>query len=167
MYTCYIQSFKILAASVAEQAGLNLTCSKISEDTFSRDVAQLVSCIWFELRHRKSTKDICPTKDSDKSVNSCMYCTCYFIGFVVLRLNNLRVYMCNSRGGSRNFERGVHKILGSQITVFPLWPLFESLVVASLRKSVLHSGVQPCIRLYGDTHRMKQYLLFCLKLNRL
>ena len=27
--------------SVAEQAGLNLTWSKISEDTFSRDVAHL------------------------------------------------------------------------------------------------------------------------------
>ena len=31
-----------LLASVAEQAGLNLTWSKISEDTFSRDVAQIV-----------------------------------------------------------------------------------------------------------------------------
>ena len=29
-------------ASIAEQAGLNLTWSKISEDTFSRDVAHLV-----------------------------------------------------------------------------------------------------------------------------
>ena len=28
-------------ASVAEQAGLNLTMSKIFEDTFSRDVAQI------------------------------------------------------------------------------------------------------------------------------
>ena len=36
------------------------------------------------------------------------------------------------RGGSRNFERGMHKILGSRITVFRLWPLFEALVVASL-----------------------------------
>ena len=62
------------------------------------------------------------------------------------------------RDGSRNFERGVHKILGSRFTVFPLWPLFEYLVVASLWKFVLHSGVQPCIGLYGDTHRMKQYL---------
>ena len=67
-----------------------------------------------------------------------------------------------TRGGSRNFERGVHKILGS-LTVFRLWPLFEYLVVVSLWKFVLHSGVQPCIRLYGDTHRMKQYLLFWLK----
>ena len=67
------------------------------------------------------------------------------------------------KGGSRNFERGVHKILGSRITVFRLWPLFESLVGASLWKFVLHSGVQPCIRLYVDTHRMKQYLLFWLK----
>ena len=40
MYTCYIQSLRILA-SVAEQAGLNLTRSKVSEDTFSRDEAQL------------------------------------------------------------------------------------------------------------------------------
>ena len=30
-------------ASVAEQAGLNHTCSKIPEDRFSRDVAQIVS----------------------------------------------------------------------------------------------------------------------------
>ena len=29
----------ISKASVAEQAGLNLACSKIPEDTFSRDVA--------------------------------------------------------------------------------------------------------------------------------
>ena len=29
-------------ASIAEQAGLNLTCSKISEVTFSHDVAQLL-----------------------------------------------------------------------------------------------------------------------------
>ena len=34
--------------SVAEQAGLNLTWSKISEDTFSRDVAQL--CIYIQSR---------------------------------------------------------------------------------------------------------------------
>ena len=38
MYTRYIQSFK----TVAEQAGLNLTWSKISEDTFLHDVAQLM-----------------------------------------------------------------------------------------------------------------------------
>ena len=67
------------------------------------------------------------------------------------------------RGGSRNFERGVHKILGSRITVFRLWPLFESSVVASLWKFVLHSRAQPCIRPYGDTHRMTQYLLVGLK----
>ena len=30
-------------ASVAEQTGLNLTCSKIPEDTFSRDVAHSAS----------------------------------------------------------------------------------------------------------------------------
>ena len=30
-------------AFVAEQAGLNLNCSKISEDTFSRNVAQTVA----------------------------------------------------------------------------------------------------------------------------
>ena len=29
-------------ASVAEQAGLNLTCWKIAKDTFSRDVAQIM-----------------------------------------------------------------------------------------------------------------------------
>ena len=68
------------------------------------------------------------------------------------------------RGGSRNFERGVHKILRSWITLFPLWP-FLNLLVGSLWKWVLHSGVQPCIRLYGDTRRMKQYLLFWLKPN--
>ena len=67
------------------------------------------------------------------------------------------------RGGSRNFERGVHNIIGPRITVNRLWLLFESLVVASLWKFVFHSGVQPCIRLYGDTHRRKQYLSFWLK----
>ena len=41
MYIYYIQSFKIPARSVAEQAGLNLTWSKISEDTFSHDVAHM------------------------------------------------------------------------------------------------------------------------------
>ena len=41
MYTCYIGSFKILA-SVTEQAGLNLTCLKILEDTFLRDVAHFI-----------------------------------------------------------------------------------------------------------------------------
>ena len=35
MYTCYIQSLRILA-------GLNLTSSKFSEDTFSRDVAHFL-----------------------------------------------------------------------------------------------------------------------------
>ena len=33
---------RFLLASVAEQAGLNLTWSKISEDMFSRDVAQVI-----------------------------------------------------------------------------------------------------------------------------
>ena len=49
MYTCFIcsvlffiQRFKILV-SVAEQAVLNLTWSKIPEDTFLRDVAQIKS----------------------------------------------------------------------------------------------------------------------------
>ena len=32
-------------ASVAEQAGLNHTWSKIPEDTFSRDVAQMISML--------------------------------------------------------------------------------------------------------------------------
>ena len=49
---CLVRMIYILALSkvsrslvviVAEQAGLNLTWSKISEDTFSRDVAQLES----------------------------------------------------------------------------------------------------------------------------
>ena len=40
MYTCYIQTLRILA-SVTEQAGLNLTWSEISEDTFSRDVTHI------------------------------------------------------------------------------------------------------------------------------
>ena len=40
MYTCYIQSFKVLASFLAEQAGLNLTWTKIHKDTFSHDVAQ-------------------------------------------------------------------------------------------------------------------------------
>ena len=84
------------------------------------------------------------------------------------RLRNLEVILpdCKAvciRGGSRNFERGVHKILESRITVFRLWPLFESLVDISLWKFVPQAGVQPCIRLYGDTHRMKQYVLFRLK----
>ena len=34
-----VSRFKL--ASVAEQASLNLTCSKIPEDTFSRDVAHM------------------------------------------------------------------------------------------------------------------------------
>ena len=37
-----ISSLKV--ASVAEQTGLNRTWSKISEDTFSRDVAQMYFC---------------------------------------------------------------------------------------------------------------------------
>ena len=43
MYTCYIQSFKIQLASAAEQAGLNLTWSKIPKDTFSRDLAHTIA----------------------------------------------------------------------------------------------------------------------------
>ena len=31
-----------VSSSAAEQAGLNLTCSKIPEDTFSGDVAQIM-----------------------------------------------------------------------------------------------------------------------------
>ena len=42
MYTCYIQISRFCLASVAEQAGLSVTWSKISEDTFSRDVAQTI-----------------------------------------------------------------------------------------------------------------------------
>ena len=42
MYTCYSQSFQILASSVAEQDGLNLTWLKIPEDTFLCDDAQMV-----------------------------------------------------------------------------------------------------------------------------
>ena len=34
---------RFYVASVGEQAGLNLTCSKIHEDTFSRDVAQMTN----------------------------------------------------------------------------------------------------------------------------
>ena len=37
--------------SVAEQAGLNLTWSKISEDTFSLDVAQIISVRINEILH--------------------------------------------------------------------------------------------------------------------
>ena len=51
----------------------------------------------------------------------------------------------------------------SPVPNYRIWPLFESPVVASLWKLVLHSGGQPCIRPYGDTHRMTQYLLFWLK----
>ena len=50
MYTCYIQSFKILLASVAEQAGLNLTWLKIpvAQRHVFGDVAHLNSylCTW-------------------------------------------------------------------------------------------------------------------------
>ena len=57
-YTCYISKVsRFQLASVAEQAGLNLTWSKISEDTFLRDVAHIIfsfdtlplkkSCFWF------------------------------------------------------------------------------------------------------------------------
>ena len=41
MYICSVQSFKILARSEAEQAGLHLAWSKIPEDMFSRDVMML------------------------------------------------------------------------------------------------------------------------------
>ena len=44
---------RVLCHMRAEQAGLNLTCSKIPEDTFSRDVAQLVTENW---RDRTRTK---------------------------------------------------------------------------------------------------------------
>ena len=40
-----VSRFKLV--SVAEQAGLNLTWSKISEDTFSRNVAQLFFSFFF------------------------------------------------------------------------------------------------------------------------
>ena len=43
---CILAIFEVwvfLLASATEQPGLNLTWSKISEDTFSRDVAQVVS----------------------------------------------------------------------------------------------------------------------------
>ena len=43
MYTCCIQSFKILASFFAEQAGLNLTWLKTNE-TFSCDVAHMFLC---------------------------------------------------------------------------------------------------------------------------
>ena len=42
-----VSRFKLV--SVAEQAGLNLTWSKISEDTFSRNVAQLFFSFFFFL----------------------------------------------------------------------------------------------------------------------
>ena len=41
IYTCSIKSFTILASFVAEQAGLNLTWSKIPKDTFLPDIALL------------------------------------------------------------------------------------------------------------------------------
>ena len=72
-----------------------------------------------------------------------------------------------ARGGSRKFERGVHKILGSRITVFRLWPLLESLVVASFWKFVLNSGVKPCIRLYGDCDSQNEAVFNILVKNKL
>ena len=49
MYTCYTQSFKILASFCnvfirCHLAGLNLTLSKIPDDTFSCDVAHMIQC---------------------------------------------------------------------------------------------------------------------------
>ena len=41
MYTCYIQSFKILASFCSLAGWFDLTWSKIPEDTFSRDVAHI------------------------------------------------------------------------------------------------------------------------------
>ena len=58
MYTCYIQSFKILASFWAEQAGLNLTWPKISEDTFSSDVAYILVEVYF--KSEKVRVSICP-----------------------------------------------------------------------------------------------------------
>ena len=49
-------------------------------------------------------------------------------------------------GGSRNFERGVHKIFGSRITMFD--PFFNLLWLPPFE--ILSS-----ILVYGDTHRMK------------
>ena len=46
---CILAIFKVsrfYLASIAGQPGLNLTCSKISEDTFSRDAVHLVSHHW-------------------------------------------------------------------------------------------------------------------------
>ena len=69
MYTCYIQKFKILA-SFCSWAG---TWSKIPEDTFSHDVAQL-SCSmtkptkWPVRRPAKSQIKLCMTKPIKWSV---------------------------------------------------------------------------------------------------
>ena len=63
-----------------------------------------------------------------------------------------------NRGGSRNFERGVHKILRSRITIFRLWPLLNLLLVPPFESL---SSIQE-YNLVLDT-RMKQYLLFWLK----
>ena len=43
-------------ASVAEQAGLNLTCSKIPEDTFSHDVVQILK-VPVELTFKRENVD--------------------------------------------------------------------------------------------------------------
>ena len=39
---------RLQLASLAEQASLNLTCSKIPKDMFSRDVAHLVYILWLQ-----------------------------------------------------------------------------------------------------------------------
>ena len=72
MYTCYIQSFNILAVSVAEQAGLNLTWSKIPKDTFLHDVAQLMLHKYVKLHKiwaatwQNQQNDWAPSEDSDQ-----------------------------------------------------------------------------------------------------
>ena len=66
---------------------------------------------------------------------------------------------------SEILKGGCTKFSGPELQYSSFNPFFNSLVVASLWKFVLHSGVKPCIRLYGDTNRMKQYLIFLLKQN--
>ena len=56
--TCILAISKVSRfwlASVAEQAGLNLTWSKIPEDTFLRDMADLIQYQKAELNSEKST----------------------------------------------------------------------------------------------------------------
>ena len=45
MYTCYIQSFSILASSVTEQAGLDGTWSIIPKDTYLCEATQIAKFI--------------------------------------------------------------------------------------------------------------------------